>query len=827
MTTRVRRRLWAAVMAAAACIGCEATGPGFRSIVLEVVPSPIELDALGASETVAVSVVDGRGRPVLGSRLTFTIDDPGIATVDASGRITAVAPGSTSLLVVATGLGFIEARATAAVEVTPVPVALEIVDGDDQSGPAGETLPVDVQVRAVDRLGSGVTGVAIRFEPTAGSGSTVPDQAQTDALGLASAAWTLGPTAGPIQQLHAAIEDSGAAAVTFEALGLPGPAAAIEVVGGVSQYGVRSQLLAEPIQIVVRDAFGNAVGGAPVAFSTDGSGGAAEPASTVTELSGTASTRWRLGATAGRQTLTVSAGGATGAAVEATATEPPAALIAVSSTTISGSVASPVASPPSIRVVDAAGTAVPSTPVTFEVTAGGGSIGEGGASVAVRLSDDAGVATAGAWTLGTTAGSSNQVVRASVPGVTPAVFTATARAGPPADVVLVAGDGQTGAVTQVLPAAIAVRVDDAWGNAVEGADVTFSPSDGFTLPPTATTSTTGQASTAWTLGPVAGSLRLEVEAGGAGGPRAEVSATATGTAATCALQPPTPGFDVQVCWVGAVDPDVAAALDTALQRWESVVVGDLEDVRPNGDHASCVSGAPWVTGPTLDDLVLYVTVDPIDGAGGGLAGALPCFVREGSGLPTFARLRVDRDDVAGLLANGRLVDVVSHEVAHALGFGTLWGGAGLLAEPAAGTSGPSPDTHFTGTRAIAEFDAAGGAARTAGAKVPVQNRGGAGIVDTHWRETVMGDELMTAELNAAGGNPLSRVTVGSLADMGYSVDADRSDPYVVPFPNFPVSNAAPAPTARIRLSGDIWWGPIGVVDAAGSLVATYRPHKTP
>ena len=281
-------------------------------------------------------------------------------------------------------------------------------------------------------------------------------------------------------------------------------------------------------------------------------------------------------------------------------------------------------------------------------------------------------------------------------------------------------------------------------------------------------------------------------------------------------------------WTGSsVDPVVAGALDQAVARWEALVVGDLLDVAPNADHATCVAGAPWVSGPTLDDLVLYVSVEPIDGVGGGLAGALPCFIREGSSLPTFARMRIDRDDVGPLSAGGQLVDVLLHEIGHSLGFGTLWSTSGHLAEPALGTTGPPPDTHFTGAAAINAFDAAGGAGRTVGAKVPVQNTGGGGVVDVHWRESVLGAELMTSALNAGVANPLSPITVESLADIGYVVASDQSDPYVVPFPNLPVVGSRAQRAGTTNMGQDIWWGPIGVVDAAGTLVRIFRFQPRP
>ena len=87
------------------------------------------------------------------------------------------------------------------------------------------------------------------------------------------------------------------------------------------------------------------------------------------------------------------------------------------------------------------------------------------------------------------------------------------------------------------------------------------------------------------------------------------------------------------------------------------------------------------------------------------------------------------------------------------------------------------DTHFDGLSAVTAFDAIGGNAYTGGQKVPVENQeGGSGSRDSHWRLAVFTNELMTGLLTT-GANPLSRVTVASLGDLGYSVDEGGADAF--------------------------------------------------
>jgi hypothetical protein len=76
------------------------------------------------------------------------------------------------------------------------PALLEKVDGDDQYGPAGSVLPLPLQVRVLDDDGRPVPGVSVEFQVTDGGGELDPPDSFTDAGGLASASWTLGPDPG-------------------------------------------------------------------------------------------------------------------------------------------------------------------------------------------------------------------------------------------------------------------------------------------------------------------------------------------------------------------------------------------------------------------------------------------------------------------------------------------------------------------------------------------------------------------------------------------------------------------------------------------------------
>ena len=109
-----------------------------------------------------------------------------------------------------------------------------------------------------------------------------------------------------------------------------------------------------------------------------------------------------------------------------------------------------------------------------------------------------------------------------------------------------------------------------------------------------------------------------------------------------------------------------------------------------------------------------------------------------------------------------------------------------------------------------------------GAKVPVENeRGAQGTQDSHWRESVLGSELMTGFVDS-GQNPLSVVTVESLADLGYLVNSEPADSYTVPLGTASLIQSAAAAGTRLYLKDDVWRGPLYRVDRSGRLTAILR-----
>ncbi len=253
---------------------------------------------------------------------------------------------------------------------------------------------------------------------------------------------------------------------------------------------------------------------------------------------------------------------------------------------------------------------------------------------------------------------------------------------------------------------------------------------------------------------------------------------------TDATAPGSSSFDIDVVVVGSASSTYRSALQSAASTWERILTTSLADLDFSDNPVpadDCMTGQPEVS-DTVDDLRIFVRLAAIDGVGGTLAYAGPCYRRLSSGLPVISTITLDSDDLAVRSASTNRQTIL-HEMGHALGFGTRWYTFSLLRNPSLNRFGdrisPPPDTHFVGPLAVAAFDAAGGSAYMDG-KVPVEHTGGTGARDGHWRESVLEHELMTPTLSSRGTQPLSAITIQSLADMGYEVDVTRAEAYTLP-----------------------------------------------
>jgi hypothetical protein len=188
----------------------------------------------------------------------------------------------------------------------------------------------------------------------------------------------------------------------------------------------------------------------------------------------------------------------------------PSAIEPVSGGDQSGAVGTALPQPLVVRVVSARGAGVPRVPVTWAVTQGGGTLST------TSTTTDARGETSSVLTLGSAAGSANNVVTATIAAIAgaPVSFTASGAAGPAARLVVAAGDNQSAPAATAVPLTLAARVTDAHGNGVGGTAVNWSVAEGDGVISASTSQSAGDGSVTarWTLGRFAGVQRITVTA---------------------------------------------------------------------------------------------------------------------------------------------------------------------------------------------------------------------------------------------------------------------------------------------------------------------------
>ena len=395
-----------------------------------------------------------------------------------------------------------------------------------------------------------------------------------------------------------------------------------------------------------------------------------------------------------------------------------------------------------------------------------------------------------------------------------------------------AGQAQVGLAGWPVNFRPAVKVTDSTGNVLAGAAVTFAVTGGGGSGTSLTTTTTpnGVAHVgSWTLGASAGPNTMTVTVAATGFTASQYAFVDTAVTAQ---------YAIQIQYYGNYKPTAAesAAFNAAAARWQQMIyrhVGPAEHVTDTAN--TCLAGDPAVD-QVITDVLILASFDSIDGPSKTLAEASPCFVRTsgpGAALTVMGVMKFDTADVAPLVNNGKLNAVVLHEMGHVLGFGTLW----TLSTPFPTVSclqlpstppGTLQDTYFScqgGTSfAVAAFDSVGGTTYTGAGQgvpsshaVPVENCAnspyvyptcGGGTVNGHWRTKQFGNELMVGFLPSSPA--LSKVTVASLEDLGYTVNYAAADTYTHAFTAPPAEGGG-----RVFLGDDIHHGPLYGIDPTG------------
>ncbi|MFM7205484.1 MAG: Calx-beta domain-containing protein [Planctomycetaceae bacterium] len=215
--------------------------------------------------------------------------------------------------------------------------------------------------------------------------------------------------------------------------------------------------------------------------------------------------------------------------------------------------------------------------------------------------------------------------------------------------------------------------------------------------------------------------------------------------------------------LGSVPASVQALARQAARRWTRIITGDLPNV-------------PVAGGAVIDDFELTVQMGLLGGSPNGpsgtIANARPTAFRPGLyGLPYQGETGLDPNDVLNISSPAQqqwVVDVITHELGHALGFASSNPGFQRWIQ----------GSTWIGANAVREYSTISGSGVTS---VPLETGGGAGTAGAHWAEDVFGAELMTGFASDVGTPmPLSKVTAGAFQDLGYTVSYAAADPYTLP-----------------------------------------------
>jgi len=192
------------------------------------------------------------------------------------------------------------------------------------------------------------------------------------------------------------------------------------------------------------------------------------------------------------------------------ATQP--GITIVSGNNLIGTIGTLLSAPLVVQLLDGSGHPITGTPVVFAVTGGNGTVSAtataGISSIAVNTNGQGQAQVY--FTLGSRAGSGNNVVTASSAGIaSTAIFTETANSNAVSAIVVDSGNNQSGVVGQALPLPFIVITTDAGHNRLGNVTVTFTVTQGggnFGGPAaiTTTSDSDGRAEAILTLGAAAG-----------------------------------------------------------------------------------------------------------------------------------------------------------------------------------------------------------------------------------------------------------------------------------------------------------------------------------
>lgn len=536
----------------------------------------------GAHATVAapfaaplvVAVTDRHGRPVRAAAVTFAAPAEGpTAQLGAVTVYTGVDGQAVVSLAAGTVAGEYEVSATCPGAASPAAFTLANDPGAParlaaspaaatQAAQVGTGLPAPLSVTVLDAYDNPVPGVLVAFTAPA-SGATAQlgaASATTGADGMAVVNATAGLVTGGYTV--SATIDGVASPTDFALTNQLEPPSSLVAVSGGGQSATVATAFGDPLVVSVRDAYGIPVPGATVHFAGPGPGAALPVQDVDTDASGQAQVPVTAGTVAGSYVVTATTAGASAPAqflLQNTAGAPASLAGDAAAVTQSARAGEAFSSPVGLTVLDGYGNPVPGVTVAFSCPEADATC----ALDAVTAQTDASGRAAVRATAGEYPGAVD--VTAHLGGLQ-LVFHLTDLAGRPGSIEVTTGAGQQADVLAAFAAPLGVRVKDAYGNVVPGAEVDYevvvgSGGAGAVLSAASvTTDGTGAAQVTATANGAQGAYQVRASAGGTASP-VEFGLTNLALTSTLALDVQFPAFggDINGHTVGRVHVTVGPA----------------------------------------------------------------------------------------------------------------------------------------------------------------------------------------------------------------------------------------------------------------------------
>ncbi len=431
---------------------------------------------------------------------------------------------------------------------------------------------ITIEARATDPDGFRVPQVPVSFTISdSDTGTLSVSSDDTDSNGVARTILTLGDEDGELTATASGY-DTATASITIT------PAATdLEVFSGSGQTGTPGSTLSSPFVVRFRDDDGDPIVGAQITFAVETGGGSLSNATDTTDSDGEAETTLTLGTAGMRNTVRANVDstdypGVASAVFTAEASLGPDAIIIVSGDGQIGQVGRLLDEDLSIQVVDRDDNGISGVLVRFRITEGRGRLSRNS-----DRTDPDGYAEIGF----TPTADGETVVEAYSTGLSSAFFTITTGE-PPADIVKISGDTQSGSPGARLANPFVVEVVDENEDPVSGVTVNFAVTagGGSVSPSSATTNASGRAQTRLTLGDEPGDNRVAARVSGL---------TAVNFTATSGMQVLVDASErAPMYWISRAEGSLYRLVDA-----------DIEALAPN------VTGVMSITVDTANNLLYF------------------------------------------------------------------------------------------------------------------------------------------------------------------------------------------------------------------------------